>query len=75
MAYKEKDTAGAVETLPNERYLGKTVKIFAGSLLLVIGYIVAGFFVPALSSVSLPVMAVVFLVGGLLAANASRYGG
>ena len=75
MAYKEKDTAGAVETLPNERYLGKTVKIFAGSLLLVIGYIVAGFFVPALSSVSLPVMAVVFLVGGLLAAKASRYGG
>ena len=75
MAYKEKDTAGAVETLPNERYLGKTVKIFAGSLLLVIGYIVAGFFVPALSSVSLPVMAVVFLEGGLLAAKASRYGG
>ena len=30
---------------------------------------------PALSSVSLPVMAVVFLEGGLLAAKASRYGG
>lgn len=76
LAYKEKNAAAAtVEALPNEQYLGKTVKIFAGSLLLVIGYIVAGFFVPALSSVSLPVMAVVFLVGGLLAAKVSRYGG
>ena len=65
----------AAETLPNERYLGKTVRIFAASLGLVIAYIVAGFFVPALSSVSLPVMAVLFLVGGLLAASASHYGG
>ena len=65
----------AAETLPNEQYLGKTVKIFAASLGLVIAYIVAGFFVPALSSVSLPVMAVLFLVGGLLAASASHYGG
>jgi len=76
LAYKEKNAAASkAEALPNERYLGKTVKIFACSLLLVIGYIVAGFFVPALSSVSLPVMAVVFLVGGLLAAKASHYGG
>ena len=65
----------AVEALPNEQYLGKTVKIFAGSLVLVIVYIVAGFFVPALSAVSLPVMAVLFLIGGLLAAKASHYGG
>ena len=44
LVYQEKNAAAAtVETLPNERYLGKTVKIFAGSLLLVIGYIVAGF--------------------------------
>jgi len=76
LAYKEKHTAASqMEHLPNEQYLGKTVKIFAAALALVIGYIVAGFFVPALSSVSLPVMAVAFLVGGLLAAKASRYGG
>lgn len=76
LAYKEQYAAAStVETLPNEPYLGKTVKIFTCSLGLVIAYIVAGFFVPALSSVSLPVMAVVFLVGGLLAAKASRYGG
>ena len=63
------------KALDNEQYLGKTVKIFAASLGVVILYIIAGFFVPALSSVSLPVMAVVFLIGGLLAAHVSRYGG
>lgn len=65
----------AIEELPNEKYLGKTVKIFAASLILVIAYIVVGFFIPALSSVSLPVMALVFLVGGLTAAAVSKYGG
>lgn len=65
----------AIEALPNEQYLGKTVKIFGGALALVIAYIVAGFFVPALSAVSLPVMALIFLIGGILAANASKYGG
>ena len=65
----------AIEKLPNEQYLGKTVKIFGASLVLVISYIVAGFFIPALSAVSLPVMAVLFLIGGLLAAKASNYGG
>ena len=65
----------AIEVLPNEQYLGKTIKIFAVSLGLVIAYIVAGFFVPALSAVSLPVMALLFLIGGLLAAKASHYGG
>ena len=65
----------AIEALPNQQYLGKTVKIFVTALALVIVYIIVGFFVPALSSVSLPVMALLFLVGGLLAAKASRYGG
>lgn len=64
-----------IEALPNEEHLGKTVKIFGGALVLVIAYIVAGFFVPALSAVSLPVMALIFLIGGILAANASKYGG
>lgn len=64
-----------VETLPNEQYLGKTVKIFVCSLGLVIAYIIGGFFIPALSALSLPVMALMFLIGGMLAAKASRYGG
>ena len=75
-AQREKYASGAaIEALPNEQYLGKTVKIFATSLGLVIAYVICGFFVPALSSVSLPVMAVFFLAGGLLAARASHYGG
>jgi len=65
----------AVEDLPNQQYLGKTVKIFVSALVLVIAFIIAGFFIPALSGVSLPVMAILFLVGGLIAAKASRYGG
>lgn len=65
----------AIEDLPNQQYLGKTVKIFVGALILVIAFIVAGFFIPALSGISLPVMAALFLIGGLIAAKASRYGG
>lgn len=67
--------AGSVEELPNQQYLGKTVKIFGAALLLVILFIIAGFFVPSLSAVSLPVMALLFLVGGLIAASQSKYGG
>ena len=70
--YSDIDT---LAELPNEKYLSKTVKIFSASLALVIIYIVIGFFVPALSSVSLPVMALVFLVGGLWASAVSHYGG
>lgn len=73
---REKYASGAaIETLANEQYLGRTVKIFGTALALVIAYVICGFFVPALSSVSLPVMAVLFLAGGLLAAKASHYGG
>ncbi|MBQ4650551.1 MAG: YfcC family protein [Firmicutes bacterium] len=73
---REKYASGAaLETLPNEQYLGRTVKIFGTALALVIAYVVCGFFVPALSSVSLPVMAVLFLTGGLIAARESHYGG
>lgn len=64
----------AVEELPNQQYLGKTVIIFSSAIAFVIVYIIAGFFVPMLSSISLPVMALAFLVGGLSAAYTSRYG-
>ncbi len=65
----------ALPTLANEQYLGTTVKIFATALVLVILYVVAGFFIPVLSGFSLPMMALFFLVGGLIAAKASHYGG
>ncbi len=63
------------EELHNQKYLPKTVMIFAASLGFIILYIVAGFFFPVLSSVSLPVMGVIFLIGGLTAAAVSNYGG
>ena len=64
-----------IESLENEQYLGKTVKIFATAMSLVISFIVLGFFIPTLSAVSMPVMAILFLIGGLIAAHASHYGG
>ena len=64
-----------LKELPNAQYLKTSVRIFATALGLVILYIVAGFFITALSAVSLPVMALVFLVGGMIAAKKSRYGG
>ena len=68
-------TATAHEPLPNEAYLGRSVVIFSSTIALVILYIVVGFFVPALSSLAMPVMAVAFCVGGLCAVRASHYGG
>lgn len=65
----------AIEELPNAQYLGKSVTIFGAALVVVITYIVISFFVPAMASVSLPVMAVLFLIGGLIAVKASNYGG
>lgn len=65
----------SLNQLPNQEYLSKTVRIFACALILVILYVVAGFFISALSGLALPVMAFLFLVGGLIAAKVSRYGG
>ena len=72
---QEYGNISATVELPNRQYLGKTVKIFTASLIFVIVYIIVGFFVPALSSVSMPVMALSFLIGGLTAAHVSRYDG
>lgn len=63
------------EPLNNESYLPKTVIIFSASLVAVILYIIIGFFIPSLSSLSMPVMALFFLIGGLSASAASKYGG
>lgn len=64
-----------LERLPNERELARTSIVFVSSLVFVILYVVAGFFIPALASLSMPVMAIVFLVGGLVGGAISGYGG
>ena len=65
----------AINELPNEKELALTVKIFASSIILVILYVLMGFFIPALSSYSMVVMALLFLIGGLAGGKASNYGG
>ena len=65
----------ALEAPENERELRKTVAAFGISISLVIAYVVAGFFVPALASASMIVMAVLFLVGGLVGGAISGYKG
>ena len=64
-----------IEALPNEKNLARTSLVFALSILFVIIYVVAGFFIPALASASMPVMALAFLVGGLVGGAVSGYGG
>ncbi len=63
------------EVIENAAYLGKAVKIFVASVVIMISFIVLGFFVDGLSGILLPVMALIFLVGGLLSARAANYGG
>ena len=68
-------TDSDIEKLDNEKQLSLTVKIFAASIVLVILYVIIGFFLPALSSYSMVVMAILFLVGGLVGGALSGYGG
>ncbi len=65
----------SLSSLPNEASLFKTVLVFGISMALVLLYIVVGFFVPALSSFSMIVMALLFLTGGLVGAALSGYDG
>ena len=64
-----------LDKLPNEKELSLTVKIFAASIILVILYVVVGFFFPLLSSYSMVAMALLFLIGGLVGGAVSNYGG
>ena len=66
---------GAISSLKNEKQLPLTVRIFSISIILVIIYIIVGFFVPAISSYSMVVMALIFLVGGLIGGAVSGYDG
>ncbi|MEG0923717.1 MAG: AbgT family transporter [Anaerovoracaceae bacterium] len=79
-ANKERYSGNQVlEVLPNEKYLKKSVIIFTSCLGAVIIYIMVGLIMntvfdnSALSDISLIVMALLFLVGGLVAGKASRY--
>ncbi len=65
----------AIEALPNEKQLFRTAIVFGATIGLVILYVILGFFIPALGSVSMPVMAILFLVGGLVGGAMSGYGG
>ncbi|MGD9569112.1 MAG: YfcC family protein [Sedimentibacter sp.] len=53
--------------------LPKAIRIFTVFLIIILLFIMSGFFVDFLSAITLPVVAVLFLIGGLLAGHASRY--
>lgn len=69
--YKNND---GIRILENAIYLKKAVKIFGAFMGLVMVLILLGFFIPALSAVSLPIMALLFFIGGMSAAKAAKYG-
>lgn len=54
-------------------HLQKAVKIFALFLILILLFIMSGFFIEPLSAVALPAVAVLFLAGGLISGHVSRY--
>ena len=53
--------------------LPKAFRIFTTSLIIILLFIVSGFFVEFLSSITLPLVAVLFLIGGLASGYASKY--
>lgn len=61
--------------LKNEKQLFLTSIVFGGAMSLVILYIIIGFFVPSLASLSMVVMALLFLLGGLIGGGLSGYCG
>jgi uncharacterized ion transporter superfamily protein YfcC len=62
--------ADADEENPN---LPKAFRIFTTFLIIIVLFIVSGFFVEFLSSIALPLVAVLFLIGGLASGYASKY--
>ena len=65
----------AIGTLPNEAQLARTAVVFGCTIALVIICVVLGFFIPVISSISMPLMALLFLAGGLVGGALSGYGG
>lgn len=75
-AHREKYShIDALKSPENEKELRRTVTVFGISIALVIAYVVVGFFLPALASASMIVMAALFLVGGLVGGALSGYKG
>lgn len=67
--YQNNDTEKQINN-PN---LAMAVKVFIGFLLFIVLLIASGFFIPGLSDISLPLVAILFLVGGLIAGTISKY--
>ena len=57
----------------DEPHLRSAIRIFSLFLLLILAVIVAGFFVEAISAISLPLVAIVFTVGAICAGVLSKY--
>jgi uncharacterized ion transporter superfamily protein YfcC len=53
--------------------LEKAVKVFLGFLIIIVLLIVSGFFIKGISDISLPLVAILFLIGGLVAGKISKY--
>lgn len=53
--------------------LKKAVRVFIGFLILIVALILAGFFIDGLSDISLPLVAILFLIGGLTSGKISKY--
>ncbi len=57
----------------DEPHLRSAIRIFSLFLLLILAVIVAGFFVEAISAISLPLVAIVFTVGAICSGVLSKY--
>ena len=53
--------------------LPKAIRMFTIFLAIILLFIISGFFIEFLSLITLPVVAVLFLIGGLLSGHASKY--
>lgn len=53
--------------------LPRAARIFTGFLIFILIFIISGFFIEFLSAITLPVVAILFLIGGLLSGYVSKY--
>ena len=60
--------------LPAEGTMKKAVKVYLAFMILMVLTILSGFFIPVLSAMTLPLVAVIFLVAGILSGVLSGYG-
>lgn len=67
--YKNLDSENQ-NTNPN---LGKAVKVFLGFLIFIVVLIGSGFFIKGISDIILPLVAILFLIGGVVSGKISKY--